>query len=202
MISCVSPSAVYYDETLNTLGYATRTMNVKNKPVIQMDEKSQNIYALTRENELLKMENKFLREQLSRAANGLPVDIPDNFQGVLGPLQLGPINGNRRQASAGRKLEPGKNSLDIPYNKVISEFESEIARMKTINDNLKSEKEVTDKNYQIVLNDNMALHSKLENLENVFIGNPIPKGDARVQQKLISDEYMASNVPLSHPVAV
>ena len=35
---------------------------------------------------------------------------------------------------------------------------------------------------------------KLENLENVFIGNPITKGDAKNQQRLIRDEYMASNV--------
>jgi len=34
MIACVSPSATYYEETLSTLNYATRTMNIKNKPVI------------------------------------------------------------------------------------------------------------------------------------------------------------------------
>jgi hypothetical protein len=39
MIACVSPSSAYFDETLSTLNYATRTMNIKNKPVIQMDQK-------------------------------------------------------------------------------------------------------------------------------------------------------------------
>lgn len=34
MIACVTPSATYYDETVSTLNYATRTMNIKNKPVI------------------------------------------------------------------------------------------------------------------------------------------------------------------------
>lgn len=34
MIACVSPSEVYLDETLSTLNYALRTMNIKNKPVI------------------------------------------------------------------------------------------------------------------------------------------------------------------------
>lgn len=113
MISCVSPSEVYYEETLNTLNYATRTMNVKNKPTIQMDDRSQAIYNLTKENELLKMENKFLREQLQRAANGLPLEIPGDFKGVLG--DLGPLVSNRRQASAGRR--PG-SGVEIPYNKV------------------------------------------------------------------------------------
>jgi len=122
MISCVSPSAVYYDETLNTLNYATRTMNVKNKPVIQMDDKSQSIYNLARENELLRMENQFLREQLQRAANGLPLEIPADFKGVMGPLALGGVNGQKRQASAGQRLQSGSvNSAGIPYQRVVND---------------------------------------------------------------------------------
>lgn len=34
MIACISPSAYYFDETLSTMNYAQRTMNIKNKPVI------------------------------------------------------------------------------------------------------------------------------------------------------------------------
>lgn len=36
MIACVSPSIVYYDETMSTMNYATRTMNIKNKPIVQV----------------------------------------------------------------------------------------------------------------------------------------------------------------------
>ncbi len=36
MIACSSPSIVYFEETLSTLNYATRTMNIKNKPVVQV----------------------------------------------------------------------------------------------------------------------------------------------------------------------
>jgi len=39
MIACASPSEVYADETLSTLNFASRTMNIKNKPVVQMDAK-------------------------------------------------------------------------------------------------------------------------------------------------------------------
>jgi hypothetical protein len=39
MIACISPSIAYIDETLNTLSYAMRTMNIKNKPIVQMDPK-------------------------------------------------------------------------------------------------------------------------------------------------------------------
>jgi hypothetical protein len=44
MIACISPSSVYIEETLSTLNYACRTMNIKNKPVIQMDPKEQIIF--------------------------------------------------------------------------------------------------------------------------------------------------------------
>lgn len=36
MIACVSSSTVYADEIMNTMNYATRTMNIKNKPLIQV----------------------------------------------------------------------------------------------------------------------------------------------------------------------
>lgn len=36
MISCVSPSVTYADETQSTLNYSSRTMNIKNKPVVQV----------------------------------------------------------------------------------------------------------------------------------------------------------------------
>lgn len=64
MIACVSPSDVYFEETMSTLNYAARTMNIKNKPVIQMDEKEQIIFNLRREIQLLKMENEYLKDKL------------------------------------------------------------------------------------------------------------------------------------------
>jgi len=64
MIACVSPSDVYLEETMSTLNYATRTMNIKNKPIIQMDEKEQIIFNLRKEIELLRMENEYLKDRL------------------------------------------------------------------------------------------------------------------------------------------
>jgi len=37
MIACVSPSSTNYEETLNTLKYASRARNIKNKPVVNRD---------------------------------------------------------------------------------------------------------------------------------------------------------------------
>jgi hypothetical protein len=70
MIACISPSEVYQEETISTLNYATRTMNIKNKPVLQMDAKEQIIFNLKREIQLLKMENEYLKEQVTRLNGG------------------------------------------------------------------------------------------------------------------------------------
>ena len=36
LIACVSASSVYADETISTINYATRAMNIQNKPIIQV----------------------------------------------------------------------------------------------------------------------------------------------------------------------
>lgn len=85
-------------------------------------------------------------------------------------------------------------SLDMPYNKILGEYEYELDRLKTENEEIRNAKELAEKNYQIVMNDNNALNLKLENLENVFIGGPIMKGNTGTEQKLLSDEYMTANL--------
>jgi hypothetical protein len=62
--------------------------------------------------------------------------------------------------------------------------------LKQDNDELRNAKDVAEKNYHIVMNDNNALQIKLENLEQVFIGNPVAKGDQDKQR--LQEEYMSS----------
>jgi hypothetical protein len=62
MIANVSPAVSYVDETLSTLNYATRAMNIKNKPIVQMDAQEHQIMNLRREAQLLKMENEYLKD--------------------------------------------------------------------------------------------------------------------------------------------
>ena len=76
MIACASPSSIYFDETLSTLNYAARTMNIRNKPLIQMDQKDQIIQEIQSEIETLKKENVYIREQYQRINKGLPIQIP------------------------------------------------------------------------------------------------------------------------------
>lgn len=68
MVACVTPSAVFTDESVSTLKYATRTRSIANAiPTVRMDPKQQAIYELRVEVETLKAENESLRQQLQRA---------------------------------------------------------------------------------------------------------------------------------------
>ncbi|XP_072045024.1 kinesin-like protein KIF27 isoform X2 [Amphiura filiformis] len=59
MLTCISPSAVNFDETLNSLKYANRARNIKNKPIINRDVQSTRIAAM-------QTEIQALREELQR----------------------------------------------------------------------------------------------------------------------------------------
>ena len=54
MIACVSPAESNFDETLNTMKYASRARNIKNKPVKNRDPTSALISSLKQENFELK----------------------------------------------------------------------------------------------------------------------------------------------------
>lgn len=56
MIACISPSDRDFMETLNTLKYANRARNIKNKVVVNQDKASQQISALRTEIARLQME--------------------------------------------------------------------------------------------------------------------------------------------------
>ena len=70
MIACVSPSEAYAEETISTLNYATRTMNIKNKPVVQVDAKEQIIFNLRKEIQLLQLENQYLKGTIMQYNGG------------------------------------------------------------------------------------------------------------------------------------
>lgn len=68
MVACCSPSARYIEETLSTLSYASRALNITNTPVVQLEPAQRLILALRHDNQMLRAENAQLRLQL-----GLPL---------------------------------------------------------------------------------------------------------------------------------
>ena len=76
MIACVTPSDAYIEETVSTLNYAARVMNIKNKPVVQRDAKDQIIFSLKKECDILRLENEFLKGKVHELNGGQPIRMP------------------------------------------------------------------------------------------------------------------------------
>ena len=150
MIACVSPSSVYSDETMSTLNYASRTMNIKNKPLVQMDMREKISEGLKEENEIYLEENEFLKNEFMKLL-GI---IPEMSNGGLTP----------------EDIENYKISQGFKSNE---ELDNEIERLKIENDELKKIKDNQIKENQKLSDENNMLNNKLINLENVFIGSEI-----------------------------
>lgn len=56
MIACVSPSELNFDETHNTLRYASRARNIKNRPIQNLDPHSAQLAQLRSEISNLKLQ--------------------------------------------------------------------------------------------------------------------------------------------------
>ena len=150
MIACVSPSSVYSDETMSTLNYASRTMNIKNKPLVQMDAREKAREDLEEENEMYISENEFLKGE---------------FMKLLGIVPKMSTGGLTEEDIENYKIAQGFRSNE--------ELDKEIERLKIENDDLKNIKEKQIKENMKLSDENNTLNSKLINLENVFIGSDL-----------------------------
>lgn len=57
MIACISPAESNYEESLNTLKYASKAMNIKNKPIVNRDPHSALLNSLRTRIKQLEQEN-------------------------------------------------------------------------------------------------------------------------------------------------
>jgi hypothetical protein len=175
MVACVSPAAIYVDETASTLAYAARTMNIKNRPIVQIDGKEQVLFNLKREIQLLRLENEYLKDQLYKTTGGLPLDIGSRTSSSKsGSSKLPPLP-KPPQPNAGAQI--------------MDEYQSEINRLKEENAQLTNSKDVLDKLAHSVSQENGGLASKLNHLESVFTGFATPSTSDQV-----SEDYTITTV--------
>jgi hypothetical protein len=160
MIANISPASAYAEETMSTLNYATRAMNIKNKPVIQVDGKEQIIFNLKREIALLKLENEYLKENLTRINGGMT------------PIPLDPAKSRALSAKSNNsKLPPISNPPHATGSSALAEeYSKDIIRIKDENLQLKLSKENSERQAQNLIIENQMLAGKLNNLEHVFAG--------------------------------
>eukprot|EP00340_Litonotus_pictus_P013005 CAMPEP_0170539290 /NCGR_PEP_ID=MMETSP0209-20121228/103834_1 /TAXON_ID=665100 ORGANISM="Litonotus pictus, Strain P1" /NCGR_SAMPLE_ID=MMETSP0209 /ASSEMBLY_ACC=CAM_ASM_000301 /LENGTH=238 /DNA_ID=CAMNT_0010841175 /DNA_START=470 /DNA_END=1183 /DNA_ORIENTATION=- len=74
MIACVSPSMEWSEETLSTLNYASKTKNISNKPVVQVQDSEKEYFEVKKENDLLKKENEILKTELIKLTGNYEED--------------------------------------------------------------------------------------------------------------------------------
>ncbi|KAH8353169.1 hypothetical protein KR084_009353, partial [Drosophila pseudotakahashii] len=148
MIACVSPSDRDFMETLNTLKYANRARNIKNKVKINQDQSSRTISQLRREIAALQM------ELLEYKQGKLVVDcegnttISDTFnentlllseikrlQQRLKSLQNTVVTLTERNAELKIKFDSNKwtsdDSSDFEITKVVGQYMLEIEQLQT-----------------------------------------------------------------------
>ena len=63
MIACVSPADINIDESTQTLRYANRARNIRNKPVINRDPNAAAISLLRQQLAAAKAENRHLKQR-------------------------------------------------------------------------------------------------------------------------------------------
>jgi hypothetical protein len=138
-----------------------------------MDSKEQMMVALKHENDFLKMENEMLKREFIRLTGGYPT-IDQMSGNVIFPQ----INNNNHRNG----------------NSNSTHTDNEVEKLKEENFVLKKGKETADRQNTNLLNENMILAAKLNNLENVFIGsNIIRERDGSVSNDA-GDNYNMSAV--------
>ena len=137
-----------------------------------MDSKEQIIVSLKRENDYLKRENEFLKSEFIKITGAYPGMEGYNTGSVFLPPILNNFNGN--------KTEPSNNDA--------------IIKLKEEYTQMKKTKETLERQIGNLINENMILTSKLNNLENVFIGSNILRNKDGSVTNDIGENYNSSVV--------
>ena len=175
MIACVSPSATYSDETMSTLNYASRTMNIKNKPLVQMEGKDVPVARLKHQNNKFKLENDFLKNEFIK------------LLGMVPDIQAGGLTDD--------DIEKFKVSQGIISDDVKN---AELQKLTEENEDLRKAKETYERQKMNLNNENMILNAKLNNLENIYIGSDIIRHNDGSVSNNIDTNYNLSAVLLEN----
>ena len=169
MIACISPSNLYDEETLSTLSYASRTMNIKNTPIIQMDPKEQIILKLKKDLHLLRDENLNLRI-ISNHSNRVVESSLSNP-----PFSSNSFSdGDEQLPHLSRKIpikESDFSSSNNRKNHDSNQFENILLNLKKRNNQLNDENTRKKKELNSTISENMSLMLRLENLSRSFISS-------------------------------
>ncbi len=190
-----------------------------------MDKLEQDIYNLKEEAQRLRLENEWLTKEIKALNGGKPIELPKQLASINLPPIKGSdgfqveIGGGPRSEMLGGK-GMGLDALNKPPSAssqmggrraaggtefggefsgqlMMQEYDLEVIRLKQENHQLRYQKELTKRDFENVLFENNTLNSKLENLENVFIGSAIQRNPAKSKTNLSTD-YATSTLMLEN----
>lgn len=81
---------------------------------------------------------------------------------------------------------------------LIGEFQIEVQRLRQENSEIRYQKELKERDFESVMFENSTLYTKLENLENVFIGTPLSKADDERGKQKFTQDYQTSTLMLEN----
>ncbi|KAG1703347.1 hypothetical protein DVH05_008255 [Phytophthora capsici] len=112
MIACVSPASVNFEETLNTLKYANRAKNIKNKPIVNdrlvsEEERQRNDEEISR----MRAEIANLQTQLLQKATTPPSRTPSRPSSSVGKEKY--ADQERELAGVSRELQQATKCISL-----------------------------------------------------------------------------------------
>ena len=187
MIACVGPAEYNLEETLNTLKYASRARNIKNKPVVNRDPHSALISQMKLENDELIKINKKLRQVLV-AKN---IDVGDVLAKDLQKLE----EKTKKDDSKKRKSiffvnEESHEELKemkmrcLKYEKIIIKLKENL-RLSKVNEN---EAQI---NYFTANKEREEINLKFENLKQFIMKNEILAKAFKEEEK--NEDFLLEN---------
>lgn len=166
MIACVSPSSFNFNETLNTLRYASRARKIQNKPIIQMDPREELIMNLKAEVKTVRAENESLRrafEELSGTAS--------------------------KSATMNRKMAAEMKVSESPKSKeTITMYMEDNRKLQVQNEELSEAKQKLGRDNVELLEENDRLVGKIEYLVQIFgqsLDEEIEKAAASLEKSAV-----------------
>lgn len=159
------------EETLLTLNYASRAMNIKSQPVVSYGRgMGLRPVDLVQENEELRRENFELREQLLKALRGGSANVPQS-------LVLQQAHSAESQTAIARKKTQSEqvvrhmDSSQEKLHEVVNSYNDRLEKLRQKLAQSREERESSELTQVRLQNENRLLHQKLRNLESLFLAS-------------------------------
>ncbi|CAL1129353.1 unnamed protein product [Cladocopium goreaui] len=111
MVTCISPPSAFAEETVNSLNYAQKAMNIQNTPILQLDEQQRVLLDLRSENAQLRRELQGYKHRFGALEGGYAEDAGPTRGGPTASVDVGDL-----RATPFSKASPRGHSLPPDFS--------------------------------------------------------------------------------------